>query len=139
MSLLVVDRRFEMSTNSLKEGQDMQKNSMRTNIDPFLKRTNNSPESDPRAVAQRWMDQFHRSLTSTSPASAAELFETAGFWRDFVSFTWHLHTAEGREDIASLAAGTVLGAQPQGWTISAEPTTEDGVPPAWSGSVSTVW
>src|SRR5699024_7905359 len=72
MSLLVGGRRFEMSTNVLKEGQDMQKNSMRTNIDPFLKRTNNSPESDPRAVAQRWMDQFHRSLTSTSPASAAE-------------------------------------------------------------------
>lgn len=116
----------------------MQKNSMRTNIDPFLKRTNNSPESDPRAVAQRWMDQFHRSLTSTSPASAAELFETAGFWRDFVSFTWNLHTAEGREDIASLAAGTVLETQPQGWTISEEPTTEDGVTTAWFDFETTV-
>ena len=49
----------------------------------------------PREAAQRWVDEFHRALTSGDPASTAEVFEPGGFWRDFVSFTWNLYTAEG--------------------------------------------
>lgn len=85
----------------------------------------------PREAAQRWVDEFHRALTSGDPASTAEVFEPGGFWRDFVSFTWNLYTAEGREQIASLAEETVNATQPDGWSISEEPTHEDGVTTAW--------
>lgn len=109
----------------------MQNNPVHKNVDTSLKSVDTSPESSPRAIAQRWADQLHRALTSATPASAAEVFETGGFWRDFVSFTWNLYTAEGHEEIASLAAATATSAQPEGWTLGEEPTTEDGVTTAW--------
>lgn len=109
----------------------MQKNSLQENIDASLNYADKALDSSPRAVAQRWVDQFHRALTSASPRSTAEMFEPDGFWRDFVSFTWNLYTAEGREEIASLAAETVTRTQPEGWVLSEEPTTEDGVTTAW--------
>lgn len=106
----------------------MQENQLQKNADASL---TNIDKSSPRAIAERWADQFQRALTSTSPASAAELFEAEGFWRDFVSFTWNLYTAEGHSEIASLAAATVSSAQPEGWVLSEEPTCEDNVTTAW--------
>ncbi len=109
----------------------MQKNYLQKNADASLVDADNVAESSPRAIAQRWIDQFQRALTSSSPASVAEVFEHEGFWRDFVSFTWNLYTAEGREEIAALATATVPNIQPQEWVFSEEPTFEDGVTTAW--------
>ena len=41
-------------------------------------------------------------LVARDVAAAAELFEPGGFWRDLVSFTWNLHTSEGRDQIAAM-------------------------------------
>ncbi|MDN5703834.1 MAG: hypothetical protein L0G71_00535 [Yaniella sp.] len=54
----------------------MQNNPVHKNVDTSLKSVDTSPESSPRAIAQRWVDQLHRALTSATPASAAEVFET---------------------------------------------------------------
>lgn len=99
--------------------------------DGIQEHTDESTTRGPREITQDWVDRFHQALTSGDPASTAELFEPDGFWRDFVSFTWNLHTAEGRADIASLAEETVNSTRPSGWIISEEPTHDDGVTTAW--------
>lgn len=109
----------------------MQKNQLQKNVDVSPRTSDKPSESSPRAIAERWAGQFQRALASTSPASVAELFEAGGFWRDFVSFTWNLYTAEGRAEIASLAAATVKNTQPDAWVLSEEPTSEDDVTTAW--------
>ena len=38
--------------------------------------------------------------------STADLFVEQGYWRDLTTFTWNLHTAEGRGGIEDLVKGT---------------------------------
>lgn len=60
------------------------------------------------AEVQAWLDTFAK-VVDGSGASAdvvAEAFESDGYWRDLLAFTWNLHTAEGADDIASMVAET---------------------------------
>ncbi|HJC86081.1 MAG TPA: NAD(P)/FAD-dependent oxidoreductase [Candidatus Corynebacterium faecigallinarum] len=65
--------------------------------------------SDLDATVLDWFADFSAALAETDPATAAQrttdLFLETGFWRDLVTFTWNLHTAEGHEAIADLVTG----------------------------------
>ncbi|MCU1606184.1 MAG: putative flavin-containing monooxygenase [Modestobacter sp.] len=80
-----------------------------------------------------WLSSFDAALTAGDAAAAAELFTEDSFWRDLVSFTWNITTAEGRAAIADMLEHTLAGVQPRAWRITEgeEPTEADGVTEAW--------
>jgi putative flavoprotein involved in K+ transport len=65
--------------------------------------------------------------------TAVALFEPGGFWRDLVSFTWNIHTAEGQEAIRAMLASQLAATRPANWCLAEnEPVTEEGgVTTAW--------
>jgi putative flavoprotein involved in K+ transport len=80
-----------------------------------------------------WLSSFDAALTAGDAAAAAELFTEDCFWRDLVSFTWNITTAEGRPAIVAMLEETLARVQPRDWRITAgeEPTQADGVTEAW--------
>ncbi|MGP9723846.1 FAD-dependent oxidoreductase [Corynebacterium sp. AOP40-9SA-29] len=68
--------------------------------------TATSTAADLDQQVQTWLTTFADALNTTDPDAAADavsaLFEPDGFWRDFVVFTWNLHTAEGADSIADM-------------------------------------
>lgn len=61
-------------------------------------------------TAREWLDKLEVATGAEDPHNAAEqvaeLFEEDGFWRDLISVTWNLHTAEGRSEIARMVRET---------------------------------
>lgn len=61
-------------------------------------------------AAQEWLQNLERATgaqdADTAATQVTELFETDGFWRDLLGFTWNLHTAEGHEEIAKMVRET---------------------------------
>ena len=88
-------------------------------------------EDSANTIAEEWLQSFSEALESRDAQRVADSFEPGGFWRDFVSFTWNLHTAEGREQIEKVAAETLGHVSPRNWCITEEPVTDGGVTTAW--------
>ena len=59
------------------------------------------------------------------------LFHEDSYWRDLLSFTWNLKTAEGRAQIRDLLEATLSTAQPGAWAADGSATEADGVVEAW--------
>lgn len=59
---------------------------------------------------REWLDKLEAAIAAPNATEAsmraAELFEENGFWRDLISFTWNLYTAEGRDEIARMVRST---------------------------------
>lgn len=88
--------------------------------------------SSPEAIATDWLEQFSTALASAEPSKVADCFEERGFWRDFVSFTWNLYTAEGRQEIEDMASHTATNAQAHHFRLTETPEIDaDGVITAW--------
>ncbi|WP_119681373.1 NAD(P)/FAD-dependent oxidoreductase [Indioceanicola profundi] len=83
------------------------------------------------AVLKDWIARFAAALDRGDIAGAAELFVKDGFWRDLVSFTWNIHTSEGRDEIAEMLTHTLDGTRPSGWQLEGEATEADGVIEGW--------
>ena len=62
--------------------------------------------SDLHAAASNWLRQLAATTTAGDPDAVTELFEPDGFWRDLLSFTWNLTTAEGSEQIRQMIIAT---------------------------------
>ncbi len=62
--------------------------------------------SDLHAAASNWLRQLAATTTAGDPDAVTELFEADGFWRDLLSFTWNLTTAEGSEQIRQMIIAT---------------------------------
>lgn len=90
-----------------------------------------SAQESAATIAENWLQGFSEALDSRDAEQVAAVFESDGFWRDFVSFTWNLYTAEGHEQIKQLAAQTLDQVSPRNWRITEEPVTDDGVTTAW--------
>ena len=91
-------------------------------------------EQSPAATAvTAWLSDFDAALTAGDAAAAAELFVEDCYWRDLVSFTWNITTAEGRPAIVDMLEHTLPHTQPRDWRITAgeEPAEADGVTEAW--------
>ena len=78
-----------------------------------------------------WIKALDKALTSDKPGDAAALFEQDGFWRDLVSLTWNIHTAEGTDAIASMLNECAARAKFSHWQIEEPPATTDGITEAW--------
>ena len=78
----------------------------------------------PDLVVERWLTAFDDALQSGDPGRAAELFDTDGYWRDFVAFTWNLRTLEGRDQIRDMLSDQLAAVV----EIHEDPDEESGEP-----------
>ncbi|WP_028292340.1 flavin-containing monooxygenase [Oceanobacter kriegii] len=83
------------------------------------------------ASAQQWLDQFNQALRHDGPRAAAQLFESDGFWRDLVAFTWNIKTMEGQQQIADMLAATLDNVRPSNWQLEEDASDNDGTIEAW--------
>ena len=49
-----------------------------------------------------WLTAFNNAASSTSVDALIALFHPDAFWRDFLAFTWNVHTAEGVDAIREM-------------------------------------
>lgn len=85
----------------------------------------------PTIRAQAWLDAFGDALARGDTAAAASLFEEDSYWRDLVSFTWNIKTAEGRDAVRAMLEATVTATRPSNWRVEGEATEAGGVTEAW--------
>lgn len=86
--------------------------------------------SSPSAVASRWLQQFAVAL-SAGGSQAARLFHDESYWRDLVSFTWNITTAEGATAIGKMASATASKTRASRFQLEGEATAAGGVTEAW--------
>ena len=81
--------------------------------------------------ARAWLDQLEAATGAENPEDAgvqvAALFEPSGFWRDLISFTWNLYTAEGRDEIARMVRETHPACRITNAEITEEADEGDGI------------
>jgi len=87
--------------------------------------------STPTQQIQQWLDAFGAAAARGDHSAASAMFGEDSYWRDLVSFTWNLKTAEGPRQILDMLAATMPGAQPSNWMIQGEGTEAGGVTEAW--------
>ena len=80
------------------------------------------------AAVQTWLDAFAAALEASDVDAALRLFQDECYWRDMVSFTWNIHTCEGRGAIGDMLRAQLgavgprqfrldgpASAHPEGW------------------------
>ena len=87
--------------------------------------------SDPQSQAQGWLSAFEQALSSNNIAAAVAMFESDCYWRDLVSFTWNITTAEGQASVTDLLNSTLPKVKPSHWLVDGQATHADGVTEAW--------
>lgn len=86
--------------------------------------------TDEMNTAQQWLSAFEQALGGDDTAAVTDLFDQECYWRDLVSLTWNLHTAEGAEQIQDMLEGTPKGLHPRNIRAT-EAADADGVIEAW--------
>jgi putative flavoprotein involved in K+ transport len=71
----------------------------------------------PKAIAARWLADFGAVLEAGDVAAAASMIQPDGWWRDLLSFTWDLRTAQGTEAIAALLHARLGSTAPQEFVL----------------------
>jgi len=104
---------------------------MTDTLDPQTLAADTTAPPTPRQRAERWLADFDAALRARDIDAATDLFATQSFWRDLVSFTWNIRTAEGRDGIQDLLRHTLDTTDPTGWALSEDPTEADGVTECW--------
>ncbi len=79
------------------------------------------------SATNEWLTAFQEALTARDADAAAALFADQSYWRNIVSFTWNITTAEGVAGVADLLRATLDDVDPVGFRITEEPAEEAGV------------
>ncbi|GAB3353924.1 NAD(P)-binding domain-containing protein [Modestobacter lapidis] len=85
----------------------------------------------PEGRVAAWLGSFQQALTARDVDRVVELFAPTCFWRDLVSFTWNITTAEGHGQVRALLEETLDRTDPTGLRIAEPPAGADGVDEAW--------
>src|SRR5262245_5479624 len=88
-------------------------------------------EKTPTQQAAEWLAALDTALERGDAGAAAALFNEESYWRDLVSFSWNILTAEGRAKVRELIEGAVMPAGPSGWALEGDATEADGVIEGW--------
>ena len=87
--------------------------------------------STPTADITQWLDNFAGAVARGDYGAASALFGDDSYWRDLVSFTWNIKTAEGPRDIRAMLEATMPAARASNWTIQGEGSEAGGVTESW--------
>ncbi|MEP1962276.1 NAD(P)-binding domain-containing protein [Tateyamaria sp.] len=82
---------------------------------------------------QTFLDAFGEALSKGNIAAACDMFEDDCYWRDLVSFTWNIKTAEGKDQISDMLSHQLAATKPSGWKIA------EGEVPTEDGGITTAW
>ena len=85
-----------------------------------------------------WLANFSAALDRLDFDGAVRLFADESYWRDLVSFTWNIKTAEGKEEIKAMLEATVPAAKPGPWRIEGDAAVDHGVISSWFSFETTV-
>ncbi|MAS10536.1 NAD(P)/FAD-dependent oxidoreductase [Salinisphaera sp.] len=85
------------------------------------------------AQANSVLNRLDEALTQGDIEAALELFAGECYWRDMLTFTWNITTAEGKRDIRDMLSNCLDRAKPHNWALDERETaTEtDGIIEAW--------
>ena len=89
------------------------------------------PASKHTKTVKAWLSKLEKTLTAKDTAAAVKLFGDDCYWRDLVSLTWNIKTAEGRDDIERMLKATLASTRPHNFQIEGEANEADGVIDAW--------
>ncbi|WP_201554520.1 NAD(P)/FAD-dependent oxidoreductase [Psychrobacter sp. 72-O-c] len=78
-----------------------------------------------------WLQDFDQALRTKDIDKVVNYFETEGYWRDLVSFTWNIKTLEGQNEIKEMLLHTLETTEPYNWQLDEEAVENDGVIEAW--------
>ncbi len=85
----------------------------------------------PTQQISQWLGALDAALNRGDAEAAAALFNVDSYWRDLVSFTWNIATAEGKSAIRDMIERAVIPARPSGWKIEGEASLSNGVIEGW--------
>ncbi len=90
-------------------------------------------DKTPTARVQAFLDRFGGALEAGRIDEAVNMFAEECYWRDLVTFTWNLKTAEGRSEVRDLLEAQLALTKPSAWQVAeGEDASEaDGVTQAW--------
>ena len=88
-------------------------------------------EKTPTQQVSEWLAALGRALELGDGAGAATLFGNDSYWRDLVSFTWNITTAEGNAKVRQMIEHAVIPAKPSGWRLEGKASERGGVTEGW--------
>jgi putative flavoprotein involved in K+ transport len=88
-------------------------------------------DATPTTVIKAWLSNLDKALKKKDYKAAGALFADDSYWRDLVSFTWNIKTAEGRDQIIAMMAATMPDLEPSHWTLEGEASEGGGVTEGW--------
>lgn len=90
-------------------------------------------DKTPTARVQAFLDRFGGALEAGRIDEAVNMFAEECYWRDLVTFTWNLKTAEGRGEVRDLLEAQLAATKPTAWQVAEgeEASEADGVTQAW--------
>jgi putative flavoprotein involved in K+ transport len=87
--------------------------------------------STPTAQVSSWLTDFGTAVSRGDFGPATSMFGDKSYWRDLVSFTWNLKTAEGPQQIQAMLEATMPNAKPSNFAIQGEGSEANGVTEGW--------
>lgn len=90
-------------------------------------------DKTPTARVQAFLDRFGGALEAGRIDEAVNMFAEECYWRDLVTFTWNLKTAEGRGEVRDMLEAQLALTKPSAWQVAEgeEASEADGVTQAW--------
>src|SRR5262245_46751861 len=88
-------------------------------------------EKTPTQQVSEWLAALGAALERGDAAGAAALFGDDSYWRDLVSFTWNITTAEGNAKVRQMIERAVISAKPSAWRLEGEASEAGGVTEGW--------
>lgn len=90
-------------------------------------------DKTPTARVQAFLDRFGEALEAGRIDEAVNMFAEECYWRDLVTFTWNLKTAEGRGEVRDMLEAQLALTKPTAWQVAEgeEASEADGVTQAW--------
>jgi putative flavoprotein involved in K+ transport len=85
----------------------------------------------PSQTLQAWLDTLGQAISRADHAAATELFGDESYWRDLISFTWNIKTAEGKAQIRAMLDATMPSSKPSNWKLLGDATEGGGVTEGW--------
>jgi putative flavoprotein involved in K+ transport len=85
----------------------------------------------PTQQVSEWLAALDAAVKRGDAAGAAALFGDDSYWRDLVSFTWNITTAEGNAKVRQALEDAMIPAKPSAWQLDGEASETDGVTEGW--------
>jgi putative flavoprotein involved in K+ transport len=85
----------------------------------------------PTQQVSEWLACLGAALARGDAAGATALFGDDCYWRDLVSCTWNITTAEGKATVREMIERAVIPAATSAWRLEGEASQADGVVEGW--------